>query len=432
MTLLAAATGTLAGRGLTLVLTFAAGVAAARLLGPSLRGELALMMIVPGVAAPILGSGLDMANLALASRSSGLHAAVVHRSLTYATVSGLGAAGCLVAVGAFLPGARLGLPLSAFIGAAALIPTTLGIILLGAAEAGRGRPWLPNLITAMGMLAYLLGLALLWLSDSADVLRVFVVFGVGQLITFTGLLFAVRHLEKALPDRLTWRDYLSVGLGGYLSNVALLLLLRLDIPLLQVVSSPAQVGLYATVLPMGEAILLIPAALTLVVLPRRASGELSRLRLVELSRVIALVAVLGAATGAVMAPWLVPVVFGPDFAAASGVLVAMLPGIAALAASRPLYLDLIATRRFGSATITAVVALIVAVPLKISLISSMGAVGGAASASVVWIGYAMALWYLTVPREGAHSLLPFLPTRATGMAIARSVRTLSSVLGGRA
>jgi O-antigen/teichoic acid export membrane protein len=401
VTILGAASATLVGRGLILVLTFVAGIIAARILGPMLRGELAVMLAIPSLVAPILVIGLDMANLALAQRSPASHAAVVGLSVTYVALAGLLAMLAVAVVGVLFPPARLGLPVDGFIASAAIIPTSLGIILLGAAEAGRGSPWRPNVVMSVGMVAYVIGLVALLVTNSRDVSAVFLAFGAAQVLTFVGLL-AIANRGIPAPGDLSWREYASYGLATYASSALLILVLRADIPLLQTVSSSTQVGFYAVVLPIAEALFLIPAALTLVILPRLAGGSLPREQLLAISRVVAAIALGLAVVMALWAPSLIAFLFGSEYQEAAPVLQVMLPGVAAFAAARLLYLDLISSRRFRSAALLAGSVLAFAIPLKAILGASFGAIGVATGSTVVWLTYALAIWVVTVPPEGGR------------------------------
>lgn len=421
-----AVAGTLGLRLITTILTLVASVIAARLLGPSLRGELAVMLILPAVTSATLLLGLDSANLALAGRSPGTYRVIVKYSATYGTGAGGMAMAALLMIGINVPAVRLGLELPHFVMSVAMIPPLVVASLLAAAESGRQRPWKTNIVLAAGMVVYLSGLVVLAIAENRSAPLAFISWASGQVaVLFLFVWFARR--PKVPVEHMPLRRYLSFGLGTYASSIVLLALLRLDIPFVQLLSGADQVGFYAVVLPFGEGILLLSTAFTIVALPRIALGSLELPQLLEMARALFLLSALLAVVLGIFGPAFVPWLYGSEFSPAVIVLLVLLPGIVFLCASRPLYLYLIGTRRHATAATAAVVPLVVAVALDLVLIPDFGAVGAAAASTAAYAGHAVLLWVLAVSQGHQALTIPYAPSAQTVRLLLIATRTVAAM-----
>lgn len=398
---------TLGLRLLALALTFAAGVITARLLGPAARGQLAVMIAIPSLIAALGLLGADSANLYFAGRSGEAHATVVRFAVIHAAAAALAALG-VVLVGVAWEPARLGLELPLLVAAAALAPVLVFGMLVGAAEAGRRRAPRVAGITALAGGVWLAAAGAVALAGLDGVVPLFAGFAVAQLALVIALL-ATSWPRSWRADAVSPGTYLRYALTANLSGVVLLVLLRLDVPLIQVMAGSREVGLYAIALPMAESLLLISTVVGLVLLPDSASGRVDHRRAVTIAQLATAASGLAAVVLAVAAPAIVVILFGDAYAESVPILWALLPGLVLLTAGRTLQVHLMANRAFSAPTAGAAAALVVCLLLELILIPRLGAMGAAIASSVSYAVFA-AIQARAVGRlSGAGWLDPFLP-----------------------
>lgn len=374
-------------RVVALALTFAASVVTARLLGPQLRGELAVMIALPSLVAALGLMGGDTANLFFAGRSRGAHAAVVRLALMHGAAIAVLIAVPLAGLGLAWPAARLGLPVESYLLAIAVTPVLTVILLLGAAESGRHRASRVALLTAASTSVWLVGTLGVAAAGERDVRVVFGLFLVAQ--TTLCLALVVMSWPRARADTsLDARAYARYAVGANVSGLALLIMLRLDIPLIQALAGSAQVGLYAVALPISESLLLLSTAIGLVLLPSVATGRADRERTIVITQLASYGAAAVALCLAVGAPLLVPLLFGRDFDAAVPILWALLPGTVLFTAGRTLYAYLVA-RSLRAATIGALTALAIGILLSLAMTPRHGALGAAVASSLAYAAFAI-------------------------------------------
>lgn len=396
-------------RVVALALTFAASVVTARLLGPQLRGELAVMIAIPSLVAALGLMGGDTANLYFAGRSRGAHAAVVGFALAHAAVIALVVALPLALLGLAWPAARLGLPAGSFVLAVALTPILTLVLLLGAAESGRHRAARVALLTTAATAMWLLGTLAAAAVGVRDVSSLFALFLAAQAALGIALL-ALGWPRHGEGTSLAARAYLRYAAGANISGIALLVMLRLDVPLIQVFAGPVEVGLYAVALPISESLLLLSTAIGLVLLPSIATGAADRERTIVITQLASYGAVAVALCLAVAAPFLVPVVFGPEFGASVPILWALLPGAVLFTAGRTLHTYLVATS-LRAATGGALAALAIVVVLSLALIPRYGALGAAMASSAGYAGFALVNASTFARLGGGRWHRPFHPPR---------------------
>jgi O-antigen/teichoic acid export membrane protein len=406
----------LALRIVALGLTFVASVITARLLGPASRGQLAVMIAIPGLIAALSLLGADSANLYFAGRSHEAHATVVRFAAMHAVMAALAVLG-LVLVAIAWDSARLGLDLPVFIAAAALAPILVFGMLVGAAEAGRGRAPAVAGITALAAAAWLTGAAVVAVAGLGRPETLFAIFAAAQ------LLLAVALLVLSWPT--SWRakvipagTYLRYALSTNASGVALLVLLRLDVPLIQTLAGPREVGLYAVALPMAESLLLLSTVIGVVLLPNSATGRVDHRKAVSIAQLATLVSGLVALVLAAAAPALIVTVFGEAYAGAVPLLWALLPGLVLLTAGRTLQTHLVANRVFRTPTAGAVVALALCLVLELILIPPLGAMGAAVASSISYATFAVIQARAVTRLSGGGWLEPFMPPPASTVRLA--------------
>lgn len=152
--------------------------------------------------------------------------------------------------------------------------------------------------------------------------------GVKVMTSLLSLRLLRRHVARLRPvfDAKFFREFLSSLLPFALSNMLGTLSVRINLILLSVWATIASVGLYAAASKILELVLIIPAVFAQTLLPRLARSfaqqrtwEIRESLATSLIWMLGFVVVLGGGI-AVFAPFLLKVLFGPEFAEASNIL----------------------------------------------------------------------------------------------------------------
>jgi O-antigen/teichoic acid export membrane protein len=211
-------------------------------------------------------------------------------------------------------------------------------------------------------------------------------------------------------DRRVARQMLTYGLRYHIGFAALFLLLRLDVLLLNALSSETVVGLYSVAVMVGELAWIVTNATAQVALAQQAEAELSEsanvtLSATRLSVLLSAVAVVGMC---VTAPVLMPLLYGSAFSGSVPVLLALAPGIFAFGATRQINAHLVRLDRPLVSSGVALVATVGNVVLCLLMIPRWGAVGCALASSAGYFALAGAqvVWFLRATRTPARRLLP--------------------------
>lgn len=411
------------------------GVFVARLLGPEGRGQFAAVMLWPTWFASIGLFGIGTALARRAGKATDLAAtsrtAVVLGSFT----STIASAAALLLIPFLLPAAeRALLPLAW--AAVLLIPINHFTLLLQAAEQGAGRFGLLNLSRSVLYPVYLSALATLWLLH---------VRSVGWVVT---ALIAANGSCLALLVAARWRDLVCAraferpgpiareGVQFGLANLGTVLQQRADQILVLWLLPVEDLGVYVVALSAVSAVSGTAGALSIVAFTRSAQADVRegfpavardfrRAAIVSLGAAILLVPLL---------PFLVPLIYGSDFARASSV--GMMAVAGAILAGLADILDqaLRAQGRPFSGLLGRGSAVIVVFLAGFTLTSSFGMLGMAVAYVLAQLTGLTVLASSAVKhfRDGAVSLLMPRPgdVREIVTAVRRLVSRLAHVLRG--
>ena len=177
-----------------------------------------------------------------------------------------------------------------------------------------------------------------------------------------------------------------LGTRYHLGLASLYLLFRVDVLLLNARVSKDQVGLYSLAVTLAELIYLLTDSVAQVTLPRQVSADLvdAALLTARAARTNLLLACGAFAAVAGLAPSFVPMVFGPAFRGSVPALVALGPGVMALAMTRPLGAFLIRFDRPLLISSAIVSAMVVNVGMNLALIPGLGIKGASIASSVAY------------------------------------------------
>lgn len=360
------------------------GVLASRILGPEDKGVYAIAIVAGTVVGQLASAGLDF----WVQRwiPSGGDPEVASR----VTTRHLRVAAPLLFMGAAVA-AMLGHPVVAAVFVYGVVWAWQMIRLGGLLARGRIRQH--AIAVGIGSLSYLLMVTvLLIMGDTRD--SVLVLLAAAVALFLCG---AVTHIAPDPPRptknglELVVSSVYRFGALTALGEVLTVALLRAGLVAISLIGSVRDAGLYSVALASVEILAVIPAGIAQVLLPHVVRTG-AQARTAEVTRLAVLVGIGVGGFVVVAAPFLLPLLFGSDFAGAS-VAVAPLAGAAILLGVwRILIADLIARGDTRTRTQSAVFGVVIIVAAQVALVPAFGLVG-AGVASL--LGYAAVTLFAT-------------------------------------
>lgn len=221
----------------------------------------------------------------------------------------------------------------------------------------------------------------------------------GGFYMFAVLLIKNRFLS-AFSLRFDWKVFkslLSLGIIYALALVLINLNYKIDVILLDKISSPFETGIYSKGASIIEYLWQIPMLLSTIVFARSAASKKSKefsYKVIKLLRISFVFIFLGSVFLGLFSNILIIGLFGADFELSAKVLVYLLPGVLLLTIFKVLNMDLAGRGKPWVSLKAMGPALIVNIGLNIVLIPEFGAIGASIAST---ISYSMAaLIYLIV------------------------------------
>jgi O-antigen/teichoic acid export membrane protein len=400
---------TVGTRTANLVLGVAASIVVARALHPAGRGQYYVLVTAATVAMTIGHGSLDKAHLYLWSvgtdrGSLAANALVLSMSL-----------GLIVAPVSFLLIVLLGpnvVPVAGYdLLAVALLSVPLRILM----------GYLVNLLiladrihwaNTVAVIGSVVQCGALLIAGATGRLTVGAVIYTWALANLPSIVIALVLVRPRLDDCSAplARQVISLGLRYHLGTCAMYLLLRVDIFLLNGTVSRSDVGLYSLAVTIAELAYLVTDSVAHVMLPSQVAGSLEEssqvtAHAVRLNIVASSLCVLGVA---LVAPLVVPFVYGRDFGGAVAPLLLIMPGIVALAVARPVAVFLTRTNRPLAMSAVSGGAMCVNVVLNLMLIPHFGVEGAAVASTIAYLGVAAVFvgWFLRCSGAAPRELIP--------------------------
>ena len=366
-----------------------------RFLGPSGRGTFVLAVLSVTILSRLLGQ-LGLAVTARMREREVELRHLVHRALGLAVV--LGGIGAGVATGvAVATGVETEI---AVIAALALVPNVVWQIVSGVLLGlARVRAW--NYVQALSPLLTLVGMLILVVALDGGVAAALLAWMLAHVLTALFALAIAR--DTWLPVGATpildrhGRTILALALAMGAVQVVNLIGYRIELFVLELFEGVDAVGIYSIAMQAAEAMWLVPAAIaTAITGPVTHDDEQDATALVRRSALKGLAYTAGVAVvvGAA-APFLIPVLFGDDFAPATRPLALLLPGVVVYAPVTILVVYL--SVRHGRPNLSLAVALLAAgvtAALSFALIPPFGASGAAAASALGYVAGALLAWAL--------------------------------------
>ncbi len=317
------------------------GVAAARLLGPQGRGELAALILWPSVLVLLFSLGINQAIVYY----TGQQRHGISEIWTASTLIGLVQTFCVVLVGLLVVPSALHRYSPEVRHLALIFLFSTPFLMLSGYPANilQGRlDFLPfNLIRALTPLTYAVGLGVLLLLRKADLQAVVALQILGYVAAVAGgcwILFRKESLRFSLQKGVL-KSLLSYGWKTQVASVTYYINQRVDQLLLSLLVSPRELGLYVVAVTVSLALSFLPQAAAIVTLATGSnlSREGAKAFIGNSFRTSLMWLMAGCSALFVVTPWLITLVFGPNFKGSVLACRILLPGSIALGLNQVLY-----------------------------------------------------------------------------------------------
>ena len=414
------------------------GVILARAVGPTIRGEYAAVTAWFGVALIVGGMGQPAALCFHVARDPRRARSYVATSRTMMLATGIVALAAGLALAPLLAHGAPGVRVSYQIAFCTSIVAFVGASYTYALQATDLRSW--NVVRVSQPVLSVLGIAMLWRLRLLTLPSAIVVLAVTMIIALAWAYLRCRRAELA-PGR-ACRDLIRPLAGYGAAQIAAMTPATLNAQLDQLVLSqtvpPADLGRYAIAVSLTSLPIPLVSAIGNVAFPRLASQRLQGNSAARLQR-LAVLSSAGLAAGilvpmALVAYWLVPLVFGKGYAGAVPLLWILTPGSIFLACSQVVG-DLLRGRKQPIVVAWAQgFAAIFTLVLLFALLPVVG-VYAAAIASTVAYGAALAVMLRLLrrpPRVAGKHRRPMLRSEPSRAAHSRhALRSTAASTGGR-
>ena len=390
-------------RSFVFVLGVAVNIVVSRGLGPGGRGEYVLTTLSALTIVALGKLGLEHTNVYLLGTKRMAPSRIAAQNVVVAAVAGVVGFSVLVGAPMLLPS------IYATTDRANLALAALTVPILLHTQLAAGLQNLLHVVTwqfraaLAGAALQLAAVGTLIVLGRLDVTTALVAYLAGSLLTWLMVLSrSTRPLTAPFLDLAVLRLTLRYSLVVHVGLVLLFLQTRLTLFLVQAFLGAAELGLYSLAVSISESVLLAADSLAIALLPRQTETTLADSAATGLrgARYGAALAIAGAAPLAAFGAFIVPFVFGQEFAPSYLPLVVLLPGAVFFAVQR--FCGVPALRANRPSLIAAIYAAGVAanVLLDVWWIPRVGLVGAAAATTCSYLLTAVLfLWWARVIRD---------------------------------
>jgi stage V sporulation protein B len=394
---------------LTLV-SAAFAVLTARVLGPSAKGVVTVLLLIPGIGALVIGGALELANTYFGASRPSVRGELLANSIVVSAAGGAAVALALAGLG--VSGHRFGGSWLELVLVAASVPLVAASRLASLLILASGRTRAFNVLGPLGQTLLLVLTAVGFAVFGAHGLAVVAAYAVAQPVVLAAVL-AVAQIRPARPSWPLFVEGFRYGVYGFSANLVQVLNLRLDFFLLSALRSSSAVGIYSVATTMAELLGKVPAAASTILLPRIASGAPGgHAFTARVARVVLALTLVGGVALAAFSGFAIRLLFGDAFSGAFTPLLLLLPGTALLAVASVLTSDLAGRGAPRVLLYGALIGLVVTVGGNAALIPAYGASGAALASTIAYAAGTAFVVALFARRFGTRLADLFVPRRA--------------------
>jgi len=403
------------GQLATYALGFLASVVIARAVGAEGRGLYYLPVIAATACTAVFNLSIENANTVLVSEREYSLSRVSRNASLMACLLGPVAVSVMLALWPALETTVFqGVAFADYAIAVATIPFGLHLLWLANVFLLGRRPGRSQAALLVGAAVQLAGVVCGYAGGFLGVTEVLVLYAASVFVAWLIHVWWSAGVAPVRPafDRALARAVAGFGLRLHLGLVSFFLLLRFDVFLVALYGDPADVGVYSVAVLLAELAWLLTAPLSQAIIPFQA--ELSARRAAPLAFKtarfnLALALILSAAFAATL--WfLLPRLYGAQFADAYPALLLLMPGIAGVSVARPLMLVVTRLGRPLLYSAMLMTAFAVNCAINVALIPALGINGASIASSVGYLALATGsvAWALRAGGLAARDAL--LPT----------------------
>ena len=363
-----------------------AGIATARMLGPSDRGTLAVTLTVVGLLTLMGALGTNVAFRMLLPSDGRVTISTFRRLTTKLAVPNLVVLVALMIIFSHRIGRQLADPVVlvciAMLGVATFFSNQVLDCFNALHQSSRSAR-----LNAAGALTTAILLLVCWLAGW-NLIAALLCYAVGFILrTVVGLVWLRRTPETRRTEEGPGGQTLMLKLGLPLmgGNLGQAVMLRMDQILVGVLLGSHPAGLYAVACTPAGVLAVVSSSIGQVTLAEAAHGLLSRAALLRQTLQATGLTLALAITGAALTPWLLPLLFGAEFTGSTRVAQALLLAQVALA---PFLILSRAATGYGMVRwsgFTGLVGAVTLVVMVLLLVPRFGLLGGAVAASATFV-----------------------------------------------
>lgn len=382
---------------LTLLLSFISSVLIARYLGVEGKGLLTVLLVYPGLIMTLSQMGIRQASVFEIGRKKFSYDKIIQNIVgLFLFMSVIGVLTCFILI-RFTTDHNFSV--SVIVLAALTIPLSLvnaysGGIFLGKEKIGLSTVvgWLPPLLS-------LVSLVIMVLLLDMGIKGVLIATLFGNLPVALLAIYKVSQEVSIRPgfDKIILLNFLRLGSVYALAIFVNSLNYRIDIILLEKMSTAENVGLYSVGVNFAELVLQVPAAVGMVIFSRSSnahdSKQFSRKMVKPLKYSLGIGAFLAAVIG-IISPVIIPFLYSEEFGGSVPMLQLLMPGIVALVGYKMIGFDLAGKGRPWISVVSSLPGLVLNVILNFILIPEYGGKGAAIASSISYIVMAITQWFL--------------------------------------
>jgi len=412
---------------LSVLLTLVAGIIIARYLGPQGKGTFTALTVVPVIVASFAAMGIRRTAIYFIGKkelSDKEVASAVIQILIITSIAGM----ALTALAFFwLDNPSFTFFLIAIV--VLIIPFRLSTVYIAGIYIGKQQYRFSNMIKwSVPLLNFLLLVLFIIVLNLGIKGALLAILGSGIIISVV----AFYKLYSDIGFSMKWNGSLikrMLRLGGlYAASLLIMkLIYRIDVLLLERLSDLSEVGYYSIAVNISEQLWQLPMAVGIVLMSRSAGSDHSHQmnrQVGQSLRFSLLLSLLGAAVLFVIAPYLIPWIYGVEFENAAILLQTILPGIVLFIIFRILNSHLNGLGKPMPSIYAIVPALILNILLNIILIPEHDGLGAALATNISYTIGALIMIFLYIRITKSSLSILLVPKREDFEIIANKLKTI--------
>ncbi len=391
--------GVFSTRILLILVGIVGGIIIARMLGPTNKGILAIVVLVPTILVSIGHLGIGQASLYFIGKKKFDFQSILSNALALSIILGILLIVLSLSVILLLRNSIfLGVNFLFIALALFTIPFLLFIKFTDFILMGRQMILKRNLLHITNGIMGFIGIVLFVLVLRLGIKGALISTLVGLLV---GTLYGLYNIKQIARVKLhfnfaLFKDSVSYGIKPYLALIVLSLNYKFDIFLIKYFLTDTDVGYYSLAVSIAEKLWFLPSAIGIVTFSRIATLDVSEANKLtpRVCRNALLISFLTAILLLATARLFIPILYGKAFVPSINPFMVLLPGVIAMTIHKVLHSDLVGRGRPEISVYVFSGALILNILLNLYLIPRIGIIGAALSSAISYSSGALTLAFI--------------------------------------